>query len=105
MNEQIRRIRQMEEILQGAKPVLAQLEAALDAFETLLEPLKALDAYYGSRDWLRDLDDDALGKLPADLKRGVLSQDEIYDLLTDARRLEQRMQSLGAPGGAPGDAP
>ena len=93
MDEQIRRIQMMEEILQGAKPVLARLEAALDEFEALAEPLAALDAYYGSRDWLGDLEDDARGRLPADLKRGVLSQDEIYDLLTDARRLQQRMRT------------
>ena len=96
MEEQIRRIERMEEILQGAKPVLAKLEEALDAFAALREPLAALDAYYGSREWLQDLDDDALGKLPPELKRGVLSQDEVYDLLTDARRLERRMAALAA---------
>ena len=96
MDEQIRRIERMEEILQGAKPALEKLEEALDAFAALREPLAVLDAYYGSKEWLRDLDDDAAGRLPPELKRGVLSQDEVYDLLTDARRLERRMAAMAA---------
>jgi len=98
MEERIRRIREMETILQTAGPVLRRLEAALEEYEALREPLAALDAYYGSREWWEDLDADARGELPADLRRGVLSQDEVYDLLTDARRLETRMRESGACG-------
>ena len=96
MEEQIRRISQMEEILQTAKGAVQRLDAALEEYEALLEPLRVLDAYYGSREWLQDLDDDRDGKLPADLKRGVLSEDEIYDLLTEARELARRMTDLAA---------
>ena len=35
---------------------------------------------------------DEAGKLPADLKRGVLSEDAVYDLLTEHRDLMARMQ-------------
>ena len=70
MDEQIRRIQQMEEILQGAKPALEKLEEALDAFAALREPLAVLDAYYGSKEWLRDLDDDAASRSRDNLEGG-----------------------------------
>ena len=45
------------------------------------EKLTALDAYYTSGLWLEDYDADERGELPPGLKRGVLSQDGLYDLL------------------------
>ena len=45
--------------------------------------IRELSDYYSSSLWLRDLDDDRAGKLPSDLKRGVLSEDAIYDLLCE----------------------
>ena len=40
-----------------------------------------LIAYYESGQWLRDYEADERGELPRDLKRGVLSQDGLWDLL------------------------
>ena len=45
------------------------------------EKLAALNAYYTSGEWLEDYEADERGELPPDLKRGVLSQDGLYDLL------------------------
>lgn len=45
------------------------------------EKLAALDAYYTSGLWLEDYEADERGELPPGLKRGVLSQDGLYDLL------------------------
>ena len=53
METQIERIRKMEKILDGATEGL----------------------------WKKDFEDDEAGKLPRDLKRGVLSEDGIYDFL------------------------
>ena len=51
-------------------------------------------AYLGSDDWRRDLADDERGLLPADLKRGVLSEDGIWNLLERNRELLEEMQQL-----------
>ena len=51
------------------------------------EKLAALDAYYTSGQWLEDYTADENGELPPDLKRGVLSQDALYDLLERKRGL------------------
>ena len=49
------------------------------------EKLRLLEAYYTSGGWQEDYEADERGDLPPDLKRGVLSQDALYDLLEEAR--------------------
>ena len=45
------------------------------------ELLRQLSDYYGSSAWKRDFAADEAGLLPKSLKRGVLSEDGIHDLL------------------------
>lgn len=49
------------------------------------EKLRLLDAYYTSGQWREDYEADERGELPPDLKRGVLSQNALYDLLEDVK--------------------
>lgn len=49
------------------------------------EKLCLLDAYYTSGEWREDYEADERGELPPDLKRGILSQDALYDLLGEAK--------------------
>ena len=90
--QQLARIRQMERRLNRATVAVKRLEAALDKWEAAQEAIAALNEYYGSDLWKQDLDDDEAGRLPADLKRGVLSEDGIWDLLTDCRELTSRLK-------------
>ena len=46
-----------------------------------LDKLRLLDAYYTSGEWREDYEAEERGELPPELKRGVLSQDALYDLL------------------------
>ena len=48
------------------------------------EKLRLLNAYYTSQEWREDYEADERGELPPDLKRGILSQDALYDLLEKA---------------------
>ena len=89
--EQIERIRHYESLLDRIAPVLENLEEALDAFEGIQEDVKELAAYYEDDDWREDFEADEAGKLPADLKRGVLSEDGIYDVLSDHYALTVRL--------------
>ena len=73
-----------------------QLSAALDIMEEAQPGIAALDDYYGSQTWRQDFDDDASGLLPANLKRGVLSEDGIWNLLSDYRELMGRLQQTAA---------
>lgn len=44
--------------------------------------VEKLENYYSS-DWLDDFEADEKGELPEDLKRGVLSEDALYNLLSE----------------------
>ena len=89
--EQIERIQHFEKLLDRIAPVLGNLEEALDAFDGIQDDVKELAAYYEDDDWREDFEADAAGKLPADLKRGVLSEDGIYDVLSDHYALTVRL--------------
>jgi hypothetical protein len=53
---------------------------------SLREELEILTRYYESGQWLRDYELDEKGLLPPNLKRGVLAQDAVYDLLDQIRQ-------------------
>lgn len=92
----IETIRKMEERYNEVFPVLEQLDAALDAYEAALPLLKELLDWYSSPDWMKAYEADERGELPspAELPRGVLTEDCLYDLLSEHVRLQQRMKSL-----------
>ena len=92
--QQITRIRQMERRLNRATAAVKRLEAALDKWEAAQEAIAALDEYYGSDLWKQDFADDEAGLLPDDLKRGVLSEDAIWDLLADVKELKARLGGM-----------
>jgi len=90
--EQIERIQKMENRLSRASQVVMKLSAALDDYIETLEDISALESYYGSEAWKQDFADDEANSLPKDLKRGVLSEDGIWNLLEDHRALKVRME-------------
>lgn len=94
--EQTERIKTMEQHLTEGTEVLQEFSEALDRFRAIQPKIAELSAYYGSEIWRQDLADDEAGKLPADLKRGVLSEDLVYDLLTENRALAVRMLETAA---------
>lgn len=77
----IRRIEEMEAILDRGTAAVRQLYEALGDFEAVLPSLARLENYYLSPAWREDYEADERGALPPALKRGVLSQDAVYDLL------------------------
>lgn len=60
-----------------------RVRAVLDAVEAVREPMRILAEYYEGGQWLRDYELDEAGRLPSDLKRGVLSEDGLYNLICD----------------------
>lgn len=67
--EAIERIRYMEALFDRLQAVFSE------------EDLQILLTYYEGGQWLADYRLDELGLLPPDLKRGVLSQDGVYNFL------------------------
>lgn len=86
--DRISRIQTMEDKFDKALRATAALDAALEQFRAISSDMEELIAYYESDLWREDFNADEEGKLPADLKRGVLSEDGIYNLITDYQRLK-----------------
>ena len=92
--EQIERITYMEQILDEATEAVSSLSEALEKYSAVQDKLQELTAYYSSEQWRQDFDDDSAGKIPSDLKRGVLSEDAVYNLLSDITDLKERLNEL-----------
>ncbi len=79
----IKRISQMElDFDTLCKAVECDAES-IEYDTTLQTILRSLTAYYESGQWLADYEADERGELPSELKRGVLSQDALYNLLCE----------------------
>lgn len=92
--KQIERIAKMEALLDKITEVVRRLEQALDDFAALQPDIEALQAYYDGDDWRTDFEADEAGLLPKDLKRGVLSEDGVYDLLEDYQCLKDQIRTI-----------
>lgn len=87
---QTERIRRMEKILSEASAAVRALNQALEQYEALRPAIAELTAYYESPLWRQDFEDDCAGKLPEGLRRGVLSEDAVYNLLSDLQALHEQ---------------
>lgn len=81
----------MESILDKATHMMDVLEKKIAEYEDFQAEINKLEAYYTSQQWKDDYAMDEAGKFPAKLKRGVLSQDGIWNMLERNRELIQRI--------------
>lgn len=82
----IRRIERMEEYFDLAVAALNEgddTDTKSNVRSKLSKKLRTLSAYMDSGLWQHDYELDEAGLLPHSLKRGVLSQDGLYDLLDE----------------------
>jgi len=91
----IERIQAMEALLNETGDAVEALANALEDYASIQAKIHRLSKYYGSDQWYDDRAVDDAGKLPADLKRGVLTEDLIYDVLVGNRENAIRMLELG----------
>ena len=87
---QIERIKWMEQRFNNALAAIKDESAA--SLKAIKEDVAELSKYYGSELWKLDYAADEAGKLPPDLKRGVLSEDGIWNLLSDYRDIQKKKQ-------------
>ncbi len=80
----IERISLMENRFDKVTRVLGELDKAICEYEDFKDELEALKEYMESGEWKDDYEADEAGQVPSDLKRGVLSEDGLYNLLNDA---------------------
>ena len=87
---QVERIKWMEQRFNNALAAIKDESAA--SLKTIKEDVAELSKYYGSELWKQDFAADEAGNLPPDLKRGVLSEDGIWNLLSDYRVIQKKKQ-------------
>ncbi|MBR6868638.1 MAG: DUF4298 domain-containing protein [Bacteroidales bacterium] len=85
--ELIARVREMESRYDALTRAVRELDEAVQRFSAVKPDLDALRAYHASGQWLSDFEADEAGKIPADVKRGVLSEDGLYNLLQEVDEL------------------
>ena len=90
VSKSVERIKEMEEIFDEATHKLNNLENAIRELCEYQSEIEKLEAYYTGDEWKEDYSLDEEGKLPSDLKRGMLSEDGIFDLLERVKELKQR---------------
>ena len=86
----IKRIIEMEEYLNECTAAAKDLTEQLDRMEKLRDHMIKLFAYYGSSEWYEDREGDA----PNDIPAGVLSEDLVYDQITETRDTAFNMLEL-----------
>ena len=92
--ERLERIQGNEERMERCLAALSLMQTACEEWRSAREDLLALEAYYTGPDWKRDYEADEKGLIPADVKRGVLSQDGIGDLLDDAAEVGSDLREM-----------
>jgi hypothetical protein len=92
--KRIDRITRMETLFDKSQEVVNRLNQALEDFTALQADLDELEVYYTSPQWRKDFEADEAGKLPKDLKRGVLSEDGLWNLLEDYHQLKEQVKTI-----------
>jgi hypothetical protein len=94
--EQLQRIARMEKLMNEANAAVSAFDRAIEDYRAAQDKIEQLRRYYEGGQWMEDRKADEDKKLPASMARGVLAEDAIYDLLTDAVRLREELQALAA---------
>ena len=88
--KQIERISEMERLFDFASSAIKQHTMKKELYQKTKLIIEVLTSYYESDVWKQDFADDEAGRLPKDLKRGVLSEDGIWNLLSDWKALNSK---------------
>ena len=86
--EMVNRVQQMEAYMNEISKALKKDPAVLKKDKELRQKVAILTEYMDGGQWLKDYEADERGELPADLKRGVLSQDALYNLICEIEAME-----------------
>lgn len=79
----VKRITEMERILNDHEDLIKNLRDAIEKFEKHQGEYQKLSDYYSSKVYFDDLKRYDKGELPKDLPCGVLSEDAVFDLFGD----------------------
>lgn len=90
------RIRKLECLYNEWEAMLPALQAAQTQWREAREKLEELKRYYHSEQWMQDVEADSEGRIPADMPRGILAEDTLYNALHEEYQLAVEWVQLGA---------
>ena len=90
----VKRIKEMEQILEESTEIFANVNKSLDELEKNMKKYNKLDKYYSSENWFIDEEAYRERKLPENLKCGVLSEDLAYNLFIENNNIAIRMLEI-----------
>ena len=94
MNEITSRVDAMSAAYRRLDAVVKSIEEALETLEGARADLDALRHYQESGQWLKDYEADEAKRIPEGCDRAVLSEDGLYDLLSDIDTLASRLSGI-----------
>ena len=89
IEETIARVQKMEQYFDEIAEVVRLNPKLLQSDASIREKLEELIVYYEGGLWMQDYECDERGELPKSLKRGVLSEDGLYNLLSDVGNIKK----------------
>ena len=92
LEEVIARIKWMEQCMDEISEALKKCPESIMKNKEIRLKIIELENYQESGQWLLDYECDERGELPADLKRGILSEDMLYNLLCDVRVWKEKIE-------------
>ncbi len=90
----IARVARMEEVYDSCSQAMAALIEAAGQYLAREQDLRALEGYYTGPEWIKDHDAERQDFFPKDMKRGILTEDAIWDLLTDEVRMKGLLEKI-----------
>ena len=93
-SQRIVRIIDMEDRFNSINQLLANIEEDLDDYDDIHDFIPELKEYMDSGQWREDFEADERGELPEWLLRGVLSEDGLYNMLEDVKRIKERSEKV-----------
>ena len=93
-NELIVRLQEMEDRYNRVRKAVDAMYDALEDYLQVREDIHILDQYDESGQWLKDFEADERGEIPASAPRGILSEDALYNLLTDISALNAKLSPI-----------
>lgn len=79
--DRVKNIENMQKIMDDHVKLLEKLNKVLDEYEAHQEEYHKFSQYYSSKQWFDDYEASNNGELPKDLKTGILTEDEAYDVI------------------------
>ena len=86
----IARVKEMETSFDTIREMMETGQLFTQQYDVFREKILRLKQYQESGQWLKDFECDERGELPKDLKRGVLSEDGLFNLLSEVETILQK---------------